>query len=77
MPLTIACDKGHHETVEVLVKHLLERKVDVNAKDKVSQGVGCESAPIGARPRIVCQGLGSGFCYGLMMMCERVGQGLR
>ena len=33
MPLTIACDKGHHGTVEVLLEH----KVDVNAKDNVSR----------------------------------------
>ena len=43
MPLTITSDKGHHETVEVLLAH----KVDVNAKDNVSQGVGCEGAPWG------------------------------
>ena len=42
MPLTIACDKGHNETVKVLLEH----KVDINAKDKVSQGVGCEGAPM-------------------------------
>ena len=42
-PLTRASNKGHHETVEVLVTH----KADVNAKGKVSRGEGCEGAPMG------------------------------
>ena len=43
MPLTITSDKGHSKTMEVLLAH----KFNVNAKDKVSQGVRCECAPTG------------------------------
>ena len=71
-PLMLASDNGHHETVEVLLAH----KADVNAKDNVSRGEGCEGAPMGAsRPWTGCRTLGSGFCYGLMIMSE--GGGLR
>ena len=37
--------KGHHETVEVLLAH----KADINAKDNVSRGNGCEGAPTEGR----------------------------
>ena len=46
MPLLLASDNGHHETVEVLLKH----KADVNAKKtNVSRGEGCEGVLWGAR----------------------------
>ena len=54
----------HHETLEVLLHH----KADVNAKDKVRRGEGCEGAPMGARRP--WNGLGPGLCYELMMMSE-------
>ena len=45
--------EGDHETVEVL----LADGADVNAKDKVSRGEGCEGAPMGARRSWTeCQG---------------------
>ena len=63
----LASRYGHLETVEFLLAH----KADVNAKNKVSRGEGCEGAPMGARrPWTGCRGLGSGFCYGLMIMSE-------
>ena len=41
-PLTGASGRGHHETVEFLLAH----KADINAKDKVIRGKGCEGAPM-------------------------------
>ena len=41
-PLLLASSEGHHETVEVLLKH----KADVNITDKVSQGEDYERAPV-------------------------------
>ena len=44
-PLIQASEEGHHEIVEVLLKH----KADINAKNKVSRCEGCEGAPVAAR----------------------------
>ena len=47
-----ASSEGDHETVEAL----LADGADVNVKDKVSRGEGCEGAPMGARrPWTGCQ----------------------
>ena len=42
-PLRRASHDGHLKTVKVLLAH----KADVNAKDPVSAGEGCEGAPMG------------------------------
>ena len=48
-----ASSEGDHETVEVL----LADGADVNAKDNVSRGEGCEGVPTRARrPWSGCQG---------------------
>ena len=80
-----ASAKGHLKTAEFLLAH----KADIHAKDKVSPGKGCEGAPTdgggcgvgewGAarNPCTGCRRLGFGCCYGLMIMREGLGRGVK